>query len=51
MRIDLIKEDNVRTISKIIGYKMNHSSRLNFVPTGFIHVAYLMTIEKEHTNM
>ena len=47
MRIDLIAETDVRVLSKIIGYKMNHSSRLNFVPAQFIHAAYLMTAKRE----
>ena len=39
MKLDMIKEVDVKLVSKVIGYKMNYSSRLNFVPTGFIHVA------------
>ena len=30
---------------------MNHSSRLNSIPTRFIHVAYLMTKKRENVNI
>lgn len=48
MRIDLINRMDVRIINKIISYKMNHSSRVNF---GLIHATYLMIIKREKVNM
>lgn len=51
IRINLIKDDDVRIIKKIIGYKMNYSSRINYIPTRFIHATYLMTIKKEKINV
>lgn len=51
MTIDLIKKIDVRVINKIIGYKINHSSRLNSVPTRFLSVTYLMKTKKEKVNM
>lgn len=32
---------------KILGYKLNHSSRVNSVPIGFMHATYVMAIEKK----
>ena len=51
MRIDLIKDIGVRVMRKIIGYKLNHSFRLNFVIEKFLHVAYLMVIKKKRVNL
>ena len=51
MRIDLIIVTDVRVISKFIGYKMNYSSRINYVPVGFIHAAYLMALKKDKVSM
>lgn len=51
MRIDLVAEADVRIIGKIIGYKPNQSSRMTFVPIGFIHATYLMIVKKENVNM
>ena len=51
MKVDMIKQPDVRLISREICYKMNYNSRLNFVHVGFIHVAYVMNVEKEKVNM
>ena len=51
MRAYLIKKIDIRIISKTIGYKLNYSSRVNFVPSGFINVAYLMVSKKEKFNL
>ena len=42
MKLDLITKIDVRLISKNIGYKMNYNSRVNSIPTGFIHLIYLI---------
>ena len=34
-------------ISKILGYKFNHGSRIDSVPVGFLHVAYLAVKDEE----
>ena len=38
-------------ISEILGYNLNHYSRLYLVPARFLHVAYLMKVEKKNVNM
>ena len=51
MRVDLIRDIGIRILSKIIGYKLNHVSRVNLVPTRFLHVAYAMAMERKKLNM
>ena len=51
MKVNMIKEVDVRLVCKIIRYKMNYSSRLNYVPTRFIHATYMMIVEREKFNM
>ena len=47
MKVSNIKDDGVRLISKILGYKFNHGSRIDSVPTRFFHVAYLVVKGKD----
>ena len=42
-----MKKTNVRLVRKVIGYNMIYSSRLNYIPTGFIHASYMMVVKKE----
>ena len=51
MRVDLIENAKVGFFRKIIGYKNNHSSRVNFVLTRSLHLAYVMAIENKNMNM
>ena len=51
MKIDKFKQVDLRLILKIIGYKVNYNTRLNYVLTRFIHATYMMTVEKENINM
>ena len=44
------KDDGVRLISKILGYKFNHGSRIDIVPIGFLHAAYL-AVRGEDVNL
>ena len=41
----------MRILRKIIGFKLNHNSRVNFMPSGFLDTNYLMAIEKKKVNM
>ena len=41
MKVNIIQDDGVRLIRKILGYKFNHGTRIDSVLIGFIHIAYL----------
>lgn len=51
MKLDKINLIDVRFISKIIGYKINYSSRVNSILPRFIHVAYMMILGNEKVNI
>lgn len=51
MKLDMIKEVDIRLVSKVIGYKMSYSSSLNSVPTIFIHATYMIIAKKEKVNI
>ena len=51
MRVDLIKDFGVRVLSKIIGYKLNHSSRINSILARFLHATCMIPIERRKVNM
>ena len=51
MKISTIQDDGVRLISKILGYKFNHGSRIGSVPTGFLHIDYVMAVNGEKVNL
>lgn len=42
MRINTIKDTDVKFASMIIGYKVTQSGRLNFVRSSYIHAPYQM---------
>ena len=48
MTITDIRQQNVRLISKILGYKMHYSSRVNSVSVGIIHATYKTVKDNEH---
>ena len=50
MKVNTIQEEGVRVISKILGYKFNSSSRVDSIPTGFIHKAYVV-VNSEEVNL
>ena len=50
MKVNSIQDDGVRLISKILGYKFNHGSRIDIVPIGFLHAAYL-AVKREDVNL
>ena len=50
MKVNTIQDDGVRLISKILGYKFNHGSRIDLVPVGFLHVVY-MIVKGEEVNL
>ena len=41
----------MRLISKILGYKFNHGSRIDLVPIGILHAAYVMAVKGENVNL
>lgn len=45
MKINIIKEDDVKFASMVIGYKVYQSNRLNLVSSTAIHVSYKMVKE------
>lgn len=51
MKVDMIYDIGVKVLIKMLGYKLNHSSRVNLVLVGFMHVAYVMVIEIRKVNM
>ena len=50
MKVNNIQDEGVRVISKILGYKYNHLSRLDSIIASFIHIAY-MEINGEEVNL
>lgn len=51
MKVDSIQDKRVKLLSKILGYKFNHGSRVNSVPTRFLHGAYVMVLEGRKFNL
>lgn len=51
MKVDMIQDKGVKVLRKIMGYKLNHSSRVNSMPIGFMHATYIMAVEKKKVNM
>lgn len=51
MMLSLIKQDDVRFISKILAYQMNSSSREDEVSAGFINAVYKMCVDKVEVNL
>ena len=47
MKVNSIQDDGVRLIRKILGYKLNHGSRVDSVLEGFIHTSYFVLRGKE----
>ena len=50
MKVNLIQDDGVRLICKILGYKYNHGPIIDSIPTGFLHAGYLV-VRGEEVNM
>ena len=50
VKINTIQDDGVRLISKILGYKFNHGSRIDLVPARLLHATY-MAIKGEEVNL
>ena len=50
MKVNSIQDEGVRVISKILGYKFNHSSRVDLVLAGFIHRVYVV-LNGEEVNL
>ena len=50
-KYNTIKDDGVRLLSKILGYKFNHGSRLAQFPARFLHAAYVMVMKGEKVNL
>lgn len=42
LRVNNVKDINVRYVSMVLGYKATHANRLNFVSSLCIHSAYEM---------
>ena len=51
MKVDPIQDKGVKLLTKILGYKLNHGSRVNLVPIGFIHTTYVMVVERRKVNL
>ena len=51
MKVNSIQDDGVRLLSKILGYKFNHGSRIDSVPTRFLHATYVMAMKGEKVNL
>ena len=47
MRVDPIQDKAINFLTKILGYKLNHGSRVEFVLVGFLHTTCVMVIKKE----
>lgn len=47
MKLSYIRQQDVRIIAKILGYKMHYSARINLVSAGVINTPYKM-VEKEN---
>lgn len=44
LRVNDIKDKNVKFASMVIGYKVGHTNRLNFVSSSCIHSAHEMIL-------
>ena len=51
MKVNSIQDDGVRLLSKILGYKFNHGSRIDSVLARFLHAAYVMATKGEKANL
>ena len=51
MKVNTIRDEGVILLSKILGYKFNHGSRVESVLARFIHVAYVMEIKGEKVSL
>ena len=51
MKVNSIQDKGVKLLSKRLGYKFNHGSRVNSVPIGFLHAAYVMVVQGRKVNL
>lgn len=51
MKVDMIQDKGVKVLSRLFGYKLNHSSRVNDVTVGFMPATYIMEFEKRMVNL
>lgn len=51
IKVDTIQDKGVKVLTKILGYKFNHGSRVNSVPTRFFRVASVMVVERRKVNL
>lgn len=51
MKVDTIQDKGVKLLSKILRYKFIHGSRVNSMPTGFLHIAYVMVVMGRKVNL
>ena len=51
MKVDSIQDKWEKLQRKMLWYKFNHRSRVNLVPTGFLHVAYVMAVQGRKLNL
>lgn len=51
MKISTIKEDDVKFVAMVIGYKVYQSNRFSYVFVTTIHVAYQMVKEDAHYDL
>lgn len=51
MRVDPIWDKGVKLLIKILGYKLNHGSRINYVQSRFIHTTYVMVVKRRKVNL
>lgn len=51
MRINTIKDDDVKFVAMVIGYKVYRSNQLNSVSDTAIHAAYKMVKEDAHYDL
>ena len=50
MKVNNIQDEEVKVISKILGYKFNNSSSVDSIPAGFIHTTYV-AVHGEEVNL
>ena len=51
MKVDPIHDKRVKLLTNILGYKVNYASRVNSIPTRFLHGAYVMVVEIRKLNL
>ena len=51
MKVNTIQDGGVRLLSKILGYKFNHGSRIDSVLARFLHASYVMPVKGEKVNL